>query len=102
MDGKIIDFPQIKDSENNLYNDITWSWFSKSEKDYIKIKDENNTKGKNIITLTTDIKDIPNDNYYILKATCGGSPSLEAYLPIPLKTSSVTYMAGAKEVLYDY
>ena len=52
--------------------------------------------------LTTDIKDIPNDNYYILKATCGGSPSLEAYLPIPLKTSSVTYMEGAKEVLYDY
>lgn len=102
MDGKIIDFPQIKDSENNLYNDITWSWFSKSEKDYIKIKDENNTKGKNIITLTTDIKDIPNDNYYILKATCGGSPSLEAYLPIPLKTSNVTYMEGAKEVLYDY
>lgn len=102
MDGKIIDFPQIKDSENNLYNDITWSWFSKSEKDYIKIKDENNTKGKNIITLTTDIKDIPNDNYYILKATCGGSPSLEAYLPIPLKTSNITYMEGAKEVLYDY
>lgn len=46
---------------------------------------------------------IPSDNFMILKAIIKvGNYNLEAYLPIPIKTSDCSYMEGAKEVIYNH
>ena len=107
--NNVFGFKQRHCTENNGY-----LWYNNTKKYWAEAL-SNNSKvyldksfGKINIAIYKDryskdeINLCTNDNYYILKATCGGSPSLEAYLPIPLKTSSITYMEGPKEVLYDY
>jgi hypothetical protein len=108
--GKIIDFPETIFDANtdNAFTgkDITWSWHSFTtdeqgeDKKYIEIS--SSTRATDLIQLDCLVNDVPQDNYYILKATVGGTPNLEAYLPIPIRTSNVPKIEGAKEVLYDY
>lgn len=75
--------------------EIQWSWLNQSENDYIKLPSK--TNGDNIL-LTCNTNQIPSDNYFILKATYG---MLEAYLPIPLKTSKTSHIEGAREIIYN-
>lgn len=108
--GKIIDFPEttFDEGEESEFKgkNIIWSWHSFSideegeDKEYIKINGSN--RATDLIQLDCLVNDVPQDNYYILKATVGGTPNLEAYLPIPIRTSNIPKIEGAKEVLYDY
>jgi hypothetical protein len=108
--GKIIDFPETTfdaDTDNAFTGkDITWSWHSFTadeqgeDKKYIEIS--SSARATDLIQLDCLVNDVPQDNYYILKATVGGTPNLEAYLPIPIRTSNIPKIEGAKEVLYDY
>lgn len=76
---------------------VQWSWHKQtSDKNYMSFP--SGATG-DILTLTCNIDTLPNDNYYILKATYG---MLEAYLPIPLKTNNTSHMEGAREVIYDH
>ena len=58
-----------------------------------------------IITLSLDSQEVPNDNYTILKASYqyqDTGPKLEAYLPIPIKNPICDKMVGATQVLYNH
>ena len=77
-------------------NTIQWSWYKQTpNKNYISLP---SGVQSDVITLTCNTDTLPQDNYYILKATYG---MLEAYLPIPLKTQNASHMEGAREIIYN-
>ena len=77
-------------------NTIQWSWYKQTpNKNYISLP---SGVQSDVITLTCNTDTLPQDNYYILKATYG---MLEAYLPIPLKTKNASHMEGAREIIYN-
>ena len=77
-------------------NTIQWSWYKQTpDKNYISLP---SGVQSDVITLTCNTDTLPQDNYYILKATYG---MLEAYLPIPLKTQNASHMEGAREIIYN-
>lgn len=51
-----------------------------------------------------NVSDVPSDNYAILKAayTYKNGPTLEAFLPIPIKHSSCSSISGTTEVIYNH
>lgn len=73
---------------------IEWSWYKRSSSNHMVL----NGNKSDVISLTCNIATIPQDNYFILKATYG---MLEAYLPIPLKTENTSHIEGAREVIYN-
>lgn len=73
---------------------IEWSWYKRSNSNYMVL----NGNKSDVISLTCNTTTIPQDNYFILKATYG---MLEAYLPIPLKTENTSHIEGAREVIYN-
>jgi hypothetical protein len=56
------------------------------------------------LTLTDGISGVPNNNYAILKASYQykNGPTLEAFLPIPIKHSSCSSISGTTEVIYNH
>ena len=73
---------------------IEWGWYKRSDSNYMVL----NGNKSDVISLTCNTTTIPQDNYFILKATYG---MLEAYLPIPLKTENTSHIEGAREVIYN-
>ena len=61
-----------------------------------------------VITLTTTSTTVPKDHYAILKASYKYetgetiSPTLEAYLPIPIKSNNCKSMIGTNQILYNH
>ena len=95
INGHIIELPETSEGKK----DIKWSWYSRSNEDYLLSDLEASNP---LATLVCNTNELPPDNYFILKAECGNNPKLEAYLPIPFKSKNVSYIEGAKEILYDY
>lgn len=79
-----------------MANEIKWSWYKRSDDDYIYLP-QKLTGDSIILTSNTDI--IPQDNYFILQATYN---NLTAYLPIPIKTRNTSFIEGAREVIYNH
>lgn len=80
---------------------ITWEWYRENQNNDIQlIVGQDNSYCK----LSTTLKSIPGNDFYILKATYNyNGASLEAYLPIPMKVKSVcSFIEGAREVIYNY
>lgn len=76
--------------------DVNWEWYRKSNSNYITFSTNNTDKSYCLLKCNTST--VPNDNYYILKATYNG---LEAYLPIPIK-KNCAFIEGAREIIYDH
>ena len=104
--GKIINLSQDE------YKNIKWSWYKETtfkentqQEPYMILKafdpTETDITGQ-IVSIICNTTSIPDDNYYILKAEYGTNPTLQAFLPIPLKTSNVSQIEGAREVLYNH
>lgn len=80
---------------------IDWSWYKESDTRYITYKVDDSDSS--YVTLTANADTVPNDNYFILKASYSiDNNTLEAYLPIPLKVKECAYIEGAREVIYDH
>lgn len=81
---------------------ITWEWYrANSTYDmWFTVSQEDDSYCK----ISTNQTSIPNENYYILKATYDyNGTKLEAYLPIPFKLASVcSFIEGAREVIYNH
>lgn len=91
---------EIELTENQTQN-ITWSWYKKTNvtKDYILLPD--NKKGQSI-TLTSNTTEIKPDNYYIIQADYTSSNGkLTTYFPVPMKTENTLEMQGAREIIYN-
>lgn len=76
--------------------DVNWGWYRESDNNYITFSLNNTDKSCCLLKCNTST--VPNDNYYILKATYNG---LEAYLPIPIK-KNCAFIEGAREIIYDH
>ena len=97
-DGRRVDF-----TTDDL-NKIKWGWHIKSNNDYMTIEPKSANNRIDIVIIGENII-IPEDNYYILKASfeeTKGKPILEAYLPIPIKASTYSHIEGAREVIYNH
>lgn len=81
---------------------ISWSLINKH--DYIEYSEPSEGAQEPIITLTLNTKKVPNDNYTILEATYKQEtgPILKAYLSIPIKDPSCSYIEGTKQIIYDH
>ena len=79
-----------------MANKITWSWYKRSDNDYIVLPQ---TLTGDSIVLTSNTNIVPLDNYFILQATYN---NLTAYLPIPIKTKNTSFIEGAREVIYNH
>lgn len=77
--------------------EVKWEWYRESSGNYITLLPINSTN-KSYCLLKCNTSSVPNDNYYILKATYNG---LEAYLPIPIK-KNCAFIEGAREIIYDH
>ena len=81
---------------------ITWEWYrANSTYDmWFTVSQEDNSYCK----ISTSQTIVPNENYYILKATYDyNGTKLEAYLPIPFKLASTcSFIEGAREVIYNH
>ena len=74
---------------------IKWKWYKKSLNNYIELLNDIGSS----VQLKSKTNIIPNDNYCILQASYNG---LVAYLPIPLKDKKVSFIEGAKEIIYNH
>lgn len=73
-----------------------------NDNDYLSyaVDEEDKTK----IILTSNIDNVPPDNYTILSASYrhkAGEPLLTTYLPIPIKSKDCLGMTGATQVIYN-
>lgn len=94
-----------------MSEDISWSWYKTTTKEengkevdkgYMIFQNSKNDKGDTIVTrvtITSKVKNVPSDNYYILQASYNG---MTTYLPIPLKDRGASYIEGAREVIYNH
>lgn len=74
---------------------VSWEWYKRSNSDYISMSPSLDSSYCSLVCRTNTV---PNDNYFILKATYEG---LEAYLPIPIK-NNCAFIEGAREIIYDH
>lgn len=84
-------------------NQLSWEWYKTNE--LIKLETDGSDPTRCSLSLVNKNISLPIANYMILKASYqinNTSPTLEAYLPIPIKTADCVYMEGAREVLYDH
>lgn len=80
---------------------VNWEWH-KGADTYAEYKVNEADTSYCILKCKTDT--VPTDNYMILKASIKieDNPTLEAYLPIPIKSERCAYMEGAREVIYNH
>jgi hypothetical protein len=92
----------VNNKEIEIESGITWELINGNNNNYMSIEGQNNIC---VITIAENVNSVPSDNYAILHAryTPGsGSPSLDAFLPIPMKTSDCDYMTGADRIIYNH
>lgn len=90
--------------------EVNWSWFKGKGEDENQSKigqyatiTESNNKSYITLKLNEGVDTLPTNNYMILKASTKiNDTTLEAYLPIPIKTADALYMEGAREVIYNH
>ena len=90
--------------------EVNWSWFKGKREDENQSKigqyatiTESNNKSYITLKLNEGVDTLPTNNYMILKASTKiNDTTLEAYLPIPIKTADTLYMEGAREVIYNH
>ena len=96
------------------YGTWNWSWYN-GDNNLITIHNEDISVGEdgkevktsinsNIIKLSTNLMDIPKENYSILQVeyTQTSLATLYAYLPIPIKKVGYSHIEGAREVIYNH
>ena len=100
-----VDAMLIKGDGQRVYLDssqIDWKLLNENTNYYQSIE----KTGSSAILKLKNIKSVPKDNYAILKAsvkygTETNSPTLEAYLPIPIRHYTCIGMGGTKEIIYN-
>lgn len=95
-----------KEIPNLNIKDIHWSLDEKKDTDsnnYIKIIPQTN-KDEVEIQLLDEIKEVPNNNFTVLRATLNGwgDYDLNAYLPIPIRSSrKYQFISGTTTIIYN-
>lgn len=93
--------------DNNSEKTIKWHWLGQEDltSSIISADIDNDNPARIKLTLKKnyDIVEQLKRNYHILQFEYSptDSPKITTYLPIPIKDSSITYMEGARKVIYN-